>query len=151
VADFRAMSAPLSPVNSGSAAPEAIEPVPAIGVLRALLLGEAALGLALAVFFSMLAVALRDAFGGNEEPLRFAASGAFIFAIAAAIASRGARRRRGWAWTLAAILQLVLAIGTGIAVMLADWHPAYFIGFALAAVVMLVLSTSSVRSALGKH
>jgi hypothetical protein len=123
---------------------------PWVGVLRALLLTEAALGIGLAVFFSMLAVALRDFLGG-EETLRFAAGGALVWAIAAAVASRGARRRRGWAWTLAAILQLVLAIGTGIAVMVATWHPAYLIGFGLAAVVMLVLSTSGVRSELGQE
>lgn len=143
-------AAPISPVNSGAPSPHPIEAVPAVGLLRALLLGEAVLGLAAAVFFSMLAVALRNVFAG-EEPLRFAASGAFIFAIGAAIASRGARRRRRWAWTLAAILQLALAIGTGAAVIVADWHPAYLIGFVLPAVVMVVLSLSSVRSALGQH
>ena len=137
-----------TPAQPATARPDAS--APAVGVLRALLLGEAALGLALTVFLSMLAVALRDQFGG-EETLRFAASGAFVFAIAAAIASRGARRRRGWAWTLAALLQLVLAIGTGAAMIVTEWHPAYFVGFALAAVVMLVLSTSSVRAALGQH
>jgi hypothetical protein len=139
---------PSTPAQPTTTTPDA--GVPAIGLLRALLLGEAALGLALAVFLSMLAVALRQQFGG-EETLRFAASGAFVFAIAAAIASRGARRRRGWAWTLAALLQLALAIGTGVAMILTEWHPAYLIGFALAAVVMLVLSTSSVRAALGQH
>lgn len=124
--------------------------VPAVGVLRALLLSEAVMALALTVFFSMLAVALRNFFG-SEEAMRFTASGAFIFAIAAAIASRGARLRRSWAWTLAALLQLALAIGTGLALVLATWHPVYLVGFGLAAAVMLVLSTASVRSALGQH
>ena len=86
-----------------------------------------------------------------EETLRFAAGGAFLFAIFAAIASRGARRRRGWAWTLAAILQVVLAIGTGVAIMAAEWQNVFLIGFGAAAIVMLVLSTTSVRRALGQE
>ena len=132
------------------------ESVPILGVLRGLLLGEAALGVAAAVFLSVLAVALRDFIGGDagratEENVRFAAGGAFLFAIAAAIAARGVRRRRRWAWTLSVVLQLVLAIGTGLAIMLAAWHPAYLIGFVLAAVVMVVLSTGTVRRALGQE
>lgn len=127
-----------------------------IGVLRALLLTEAALGVAAAVFLSLLAVALRDFLGGEsgltaEQNVRFAAGGAILFAIFAAIASRGARLRRRWAWTLSVVLQLVLAIATGLAVLIATWHPAYLIGFALAAVVMIVLSSGSVRRALGQE
>ena len=127
-----------------------------IGVLRTLLLGEAAATLALAVFLSMLAAGLRDFLGGDagkaaEETVRFAAGGAFLFAIFAAIASRGARRRRSWAWTLAALLQVLLAIGTGVAVMAAAWHPIYLVGFGAAALVMLVLSATSVRRALGQE
>lgn len=130
--------------------------VPLVGVLRALLFGEALLGLVVTVFLSLLAAALGDSLGGEsgqaaEERLRFAAGGAFLFAIAAAVAARGARRRRTWAWTLSALLQLVLAIGTGIGIMVASWHPLYLIGFALAAIVMLVLSTASVRRALGQE
>jgi hypothetical protein len=130
--------------------------MPMMGVLRALLLGEAALGLAGAVFLSLLAAALRDFLGGEsgraaEELVRFAAGAAFLFAIAAAIAARGARRRRTWAWTLAALLQLALAMGTGAAVIVAAWHPIYLAGFGLTATVMLVLSTASVRRALGQE
>ncbi|HJP71401.1 MAG TPA: hypothetical protein VJ975_06755 [Candidatus Limnocylindria bacterium] len=141
-------AAPISPVD---AAPR----VPMIGLLRALLLSEAAAGLALAIFLSLLAAAERDFLGGDagraaEQTLRFAAGGAFLFAIFAAVASRGARRRRGWAWTLSAILQVVLAIGTGLAIMAADWQNFFLIGFAAAAVIMLVLSTTSVRRALGQ-
>jgi peptidoglycan/LPS O-acetylase OafA/YrhL len=129
---------------------------PLIGVLRAFLLGEAALGIAVAVVLSLVAATLRDALGGDlgrttEESVRFAAGGAFLFAIGAAIASRGARRRRSWAWTLAAVLQLVLAIGTGLAIMIVEWHPAYLIGFGLAAVVMVILSTAAVRRGLGQE
>jgi hypothetical protein len=51
---------------------------------------------------------------------------------------------------MAAILQVLLAIGTGVAVMAAEWHPLYLIGFAMAAVVMIVLSTGPVRHALGQ-
>ena len=131
-------------------------PVPAIGLLRALLLGEAALGVGLAVFLSLLASGLPDSVGGEpglvaEQNVRFAAGFSFVFAILAAVASRGARRRRGWSWTLAALLQLILAVGTGIAIVAATWHPAYLLGFALATGVMLVLSTGSVRRALGQE
>ena len=122
--------------------------VPIIGVLRGLLLGEAALGLAVAILLSIVA---GQTGGEAENTIRFVAGGAFLFAIGAAVASRGARRRRGWAWTLAALLQLALAIGTGIAVIVATWHPAYLAGFVLAAVVMLVLSTAAVRRALGQE
>jgi hypothetical protein len=129
---------------------------PMVAVLRALLLGEAVATLVLAVALSLLAAALRDFLGGDagraaEENVRFAAAAAFGFAIFAAIASRGARRRRTWAWTVAAILQVILAIGTGIAVMTAEWHPLFLVGFVLAAMVMVVLSTTSVRRALGQE
>ncbi|HYI66136.1 MAG TPA: hypothetical protein VEW95_04365 [Candidatus Limnocylindrales bacterium] len=127
-----------------------------IGLLRALLLGEAALGLVVAIGLSMLASGQNASLGGEagraaEQTLRFAAGFSFLFAILAAFASRGARRRRTWAWTLAALLQLILAIGTGIAILTAAWHPVYLLGFALPAVVMLVISTSSVRRALGQE
>ena len=121
---------------------------PVMAVLRALFLGEAVGGLVLAIFLSMLAGAAGD--GGTETSLRFAAGAAFLFAIFAAVASRGVRRRRAWAWTLGAMLQVVLAIGTGLAVFIGSWHPAYLIGFAFAAVVMIVLSIGSVRRALGQ-
>jgi hypothetical protein len=147
-------------MNAHSATAAAVTPTPAtrvpmIGVLRAVLLGEAALALVLTIFLSMAAGAARDSIGGDagrstEVSLQFAAGAAFLFAIFAAIASRGARRRRGWSWTMAAILQVLLAIGTGIAVMTAEWHPVYLVGFGLAAAVMLILSSASVRNALGK-
>jgi low temperature requirement protein LtrA len=121
-----------------------------------LLLTEAALGFALAILLSMLASGMGNLLGdpataSAETPLRFAAGGAFLFAIFAMVASRGARRRRGWSWTLGALLQVALAIGTGIAVIGATWHPAYLAGFGLAAVVMTVLSTGNVRRALGQE
>lgn len=128
---------------------------PMLGVLRGLLFAQAILGLGLAIFLSLLAAGLRDFLGGDdgraaETTVRFAAGAAFLFAIFAVVAARGARRRRRWAWTMAAVLQLVLAIGTGVAVMAADWHPIYLLGFGLAAVVMLVLSTASIRRDLGQ-
>lgn len=130
--------------------------VAGIGVLRTLLLGEAALALVLTIFLSLLAGGMRDFLGGDsglaaEQSIRFAAGGAFLFVLGAALASRAARRRLSWGWTLAALLQLVLAIGSGIAVMIAGWHPVYLLGFALAAAVMLILSTASVRRALGQE
>ena len=145
-------TAALTPVASPPTASRAL----GIGLLRALLLGEAALGLVLAIALSMVASGLNDFLGGEagraaEQTLRFAAGFAILWAILAAFASRGARRRKGWSWTLAALLQLILAIGTGIAILTATWHPAYLLGFALAAVVMLVLSAPSVRRALGQE
>lgn len=131
-----------------TAADSASDRTPMIGVLRALLLGEAAVGLALTILISTVASGVGG--GPAEETIRFAAAGAFLFAIFAAIASRGARRRRSWAWTMAAILQVILAIGTGVAVFVAEWQPAYLIGFGLAVVVMLVLSVASVRHSLGQ-
>lgn len=125
--------------------------VPAVhammSALRFLLLAQAVGALGLAIFLSLLA---GDADASAETSLRFAAAGAFLFAILAAVASRGVRRRRGWAWTLGAVLQVVLAIGTGLAVMAAAWHPAYLAGFAAAAVLMTVLSAGPVRRALGQ-
>lgn len=129
--------------------------MPLVGLLRVLLLLEALAGLVLAIFLSLYAESARDAIGGDagrsaEVSLRFAAGGAFLFAIFAAIASRGARRRRSWGWTMAAVLQLALAIGTGIVVLAAEWHPIYLAGFGLATITMLVLSATSVRRALGQ-
>lgn len=146
---------PSAAVRPGAPGP-AVSRVPMIGLLRALLLAEAIGTLVLTIVLSMGAATQRDLLGGDpgrvaEESLRFAAAGAFLFSIFAAIASRGARRRRPWAWTLAAILQVILAVGTGVAVMIAEWHPIFLIGFASAAVVMLVLSTGSVRRALGQE
>lgn len=129
--------------------------VPLMGVLRGLLLSQAILTLGLAIFLSLLAAGLRDFLGGDagraaETTVRFAAGASFLYAVFAAIAARGARRRRRWAWTMAAILQLLLAIGTGLAVIVAEWQPIYLFGFGLAAVTMLVLSAASVRRALGQ-
>jgi hypothetical protein len=140
---------PLTPVDR-------VSRVPMIGVLRALLLSEAVAGLGLAIFFSLLAAAERDFLGGDagraaEETLRFAAGGAFLFAVFAAVASRGARRRRRWSWTLSAMLQVVVAIGTGVAVIAVEWQAFFLAGFAVAAIVMLVLSTTSVRRALDQE
>jgi hypothetical protein len=129
---------------------------PLVGLLRVLLMTEAALGFSLSILLSMLASGMENVLGGPaattaETSVRFAAGGTFLFAVFAMVASRGARRRRGWAWTLGALLQVVLAIGTGIAVISATWHPAYLAGFGLAAVVMTVLSTGAVRRALGQE
>lgn len=137
-------SASLRPMPSASSSPRVF----GIQVLRWLLLAEAALGLVLAIVLSVWA---GDAAPAPEQNLRFAAGFSFVFAIVAAIAARGARRRRSWSWTLAALLQLIIAIATGLAILAATWHPAYLIGFALPAIVMLVLSIASVRRALGQE
>ena len=125
--------------------------VPMVGLLRLLLWAEAIGGIALAILLSVLAS--RAASSGDisaEEGLRFAAGGAFVLAILCLVASRGARKRRPWAWTLGAMLQVVVAVATGVAVLVAEWQPLYLLAFGFAAAVMLVLSTASVRRALGQ-
>lgn len=115
---------------------------------------EVVLGVAVAIVLSSVAAGVRDldpADIGADVGVRFAAAASFLLGIFAAIAARGARRRRPWSWTLAALLQLALAMGTGAVVLLADWHPAYLAAFLLAAVVMAVLSSASVRRALGQE
>jgi hypothetical protein len=134
-----------------AASPDAHARTPMVGVLRALLLIEAAGGVVLTIFLSMAAATVGAQQGPDADvPLRFAAGGALLLAIFAAIASRGSRKRRSWAWTLAAILQVVIAIAAGVAVLTVEWHPIYLVPFAAAALVMLVLSTTSVRRALGQ-
>ena len=125
--------------------------VPMVGVLRALLIGEALAGLVVAIFLSLGASVIGAEQGPDAEvPVRFAAGGALLLGIFALIASRGARRRRSWAWTMAAMLQVIIAVATGIAVLTVEWHPIYLAAFAATVVVMLVLSTTSVRRALGQ-
>lgn len=132
-------------------------PVPAsrsgwITLTRGVLLVEALLTLVLSIFLSLLASAVRDVSGPDAETtVRWAAAAAFLFAIAAAIAARGVRRRRGWAWTTAAVLQLIMAVGTGIAVLSAEWHPLFLVGFGLPAVAMLILCIPAVRRELGQE
>jgi hypothetical protein len=124
---------------------------PMVGVLRALLLAEAAGGLVLSIVLTMAASLIGADQGPDAAvPLQFAAAGAFVLGVFAAIASRGARRRRSWSWTLAAMLQVVIAVATGITIFNLEWHLLYLVPFAAAALVMLVLSTSSVRRALGQ-
>lgn len=135
---------------TNAAAIAATPRVPMLRLLRALLLVEAVTGLVLAVLLSLVANEVGLSRAEDQTTVQFAAGGAFVFGLFAAIASRGTRRRRGWAWTMAAILQVLLAIGTGIAIMVAEWHPAYLAGFGLASAVMLVLSVASVRRALGQ-
>jgi hypothetical protein len=137
--------------TAASPAPTTQAREPMVGVLRGLLLAEAAGGLVLTILLSMAASLVGAEQGADAAvPLQFAAGGAFLLGILAAIASRGARRRRSWSWTLAAMLQVVIAVATGIAVLSVEWHPIYLVPFAAAALVMLVLSTSSVRRALGQ-
>ncbi len=126
--------------------------LPMLGILRGLLLLEAAAMLAVTIYLSMLASGVGSGLGdaSAETTIRFAAGGTIVFAILAAFASRGVRRRRGSAWTLAAMLQVVMAVGTGVAILVSEWHPLFLIGFALPTLVMLVLSSTSVRKALGQ-
>ena len=88
-----------------------------VGLLRALLLAEAAGGLVLSIFLTMAAsLTAQTRRRMPTVPIRFAAAGALMLGILAAIASRGARRRRSWSWTLAAMLQVIIAVATGIAI-----------------------------------
>ena len=144
----------MSAIPTTPAATDATR-TPMIGLLRILLLLEAAGGLGVAILLSMVAADLEaggvDADLDRAISIRFAAAAAFLFAIFAAVASRGARRHRGWAWTMAAILQVILAVGVGVAIVATEWQPFFLGGFALAVAVMLVLSSASVRRALGQH
>ncbi len=119
--------------------------LPMIGILRGLLLLEALGLLAVTIYLSMIAADSVD-----ETAIRFAAGGCIILAILAASASRRVRRRRSSGWTLAAVLQVIVAIGTGAAVLVAEWHPLLTIGFAFPTLIMLVLSTGEVRRELGQ-
>lgn len=129
-----------------------------VTALWVLLLAEAALGLLVAIYLSGVASDYRTSLAGSEgiaaeESTRFAAGGAFLYAIAAFVAAVAARRRRSWSWTLSAALQLVLAIAAGIALFAAGAEgasTAYLVAFALAAATMLLLSVSGVRRALGQ-
>ena len=122
-------------------------------LLRALLLLEALLGVGLAIVLSFVATGIRDLAPddiGADVGVRFVAAGAFVLAALAAVAASGVRRRRSWSWTLSALIQLALAIGTCIAVVAGEWHPAYLGALLLAGLVMVVLSAASVRRALGQ-
>jgi peptidoglycan/LPS O-acetylase OafA/YrhL len=124
-----------------------------LDLLRAVLLAQAAGGVVIAILLSLVATGLRDLSPddvGADTGVRFVAAGAFVVGIAAAIAARGVRRRRAWSWMLAVLVQLALAFGTAAAVLLADWHPGYLLGFVVAALAMVVLSAAPVRRGLGQ-
>jgi hypothetical protein len=142
------MNAP-TPVVSASTGTR-VQGSGAVTTLCVLLLAEAAFALVVTIFLSLVA---GEQSGSAETSTRFAAGGAILFAIAAYVAFRGAWRRRSWSWTLAAVLQLVLAIAAGIAMVTAEEGAApvvYLIAFALAAGTMTLLSTSAVRRTLGQ-
>lgn len=125
-----------------------------IGVLRALLWAEALIALGLTVLLSQVAFELAASGADGRDAavgLRFAAGGAILFSIAAAVTARGARRRRSWAWTASAILQVLAAVGVGVAVLAGSWHPAYLAAFGMASAVMLVISSAMVRRLLGQE
>ncbi len=128
----------------------------AIGSVRIVLLVEALATVALAIVLSLLAAAERNFLGGEsgaraETLFQCAAAGAFLLGVAAAIAARGVRRRRAWSWTTSAVVQLLVAVGTAIAVVALPWHPAFLIGFAVPSLAMLLLCLPSVRRALGQE
>lgn len=154
-ATLRAMNARTPAV--GASTSDRAQGAGLVSALSILLLAEAAFALAVTILLSLVA-GERGSVAGEaaiaaENSTRFAAGGAFLFAIAAYVAFRGARRRRSWSWTLAAVLQLVLAIAAGIAMVAAGEATAtaaYLAAFALAAVTMILLSMSPVRRALGQ-
>ena len=131
----------------------ATDSVRGIEALRWALLLEAAAGVALAVILSLVATGIRDLNPddiGADAGVRFAAAGAVLLAVALAIVARGVRRRRSWSWTAAAMVQVLIAIGTAAAVFIADWHPAYLVGSGAAAALLVLLSMPDVRRALGQ-
>lgn len=119
--------------------------------LLAVLLGlEAVLALAVAIGLSMVAGAADEAGDGAATGLRFAAGGAVIAAIVAYRAARNAWRARRRAYAQAGILQLVVVAGLALGMVVAGWHPALLGVIALATGVFILLSTQSVRNALGQ-
>lgn len=144
-------SSPSSASPSTAVGSTAIPHHVGVTATRVILLGEAVLALGVSIFLSLLASGM-GTFSGPEAEItvRWASAAAFLLAVAAAIASRGVRRRRGWAWTTAAVVQLLIAVGTGVAVLNVAWHPAYLVGFMLPALAMLVLCTGAVRRELGQ-
>ncbi len=131
----------------------ATDGVRSVEALRWALLLEAAAGVALAVILSLVATGIRNLNPddiGADAGVRFAAAGAFLLTVALAIVARGVRRRRSWSWTAAAMVQVLVAIGTAAAVLIADWHPAYLIGLGVAAALLVLLSMPAVRRALGQ-
>lgn len=130
-----------------------------VTVLWTVLLVEALLGLVVAIVLSLVAGGYSASLEGDgelaaEEGARWAAGGAFVFAIAALVAAIAARRRRPWAWNLAALLQLILALAAAIAMFTAGPEgvsAAYLVAFGLAGVTMLILSMPQVRRRLGQE
>lgn len=114
-------------------------------LLAALLGLEGGLAFALGVGLSMVAGALdrRTAVG-----VEFIAAAAVIFAIVSYFAARGSLRRRPWSYTLAAMLQLVMALSLGLAAFANGWQAPYVGAFGLAGAIMVTLSAQSVRTAL---
>ena len=145
--------------RSALAGPERRERSAAVTALWVALLIEALLGVAVAILLSLMAGGYRSSLEGEaglaaEEGTRWAAGGAFVFAIAALVAAIAVRRRRTWSWNLGALLQLILAISAGIAMFsagAAGVSAAYLVAFGLAAGTMLLLSTPPVRRALGQE
>lgn len=123
-----------------------------------MLLAEAALGLLAAIQLSILAGEYRVTLSGEaavsaEVSTRFAAAGAFILAIGAVVAVVGVRRRRAWSWSLAALLQLIMAVGAALAMVTAGEEGitvGHLLAIGLAGLAMLLLSTPQVRRALGQ-
>ncbi len=146
-------------MNATYATSDTVRPAPpaetrrwGLVTLRLLLLVEAALTLAVAIGLSILAAdAGRVSGRGAEDVLRFAAAGALVVAVAAAITARGVRRARPWSWTSAALLQVTVAAATAGAWVVAGWHPSMLAGVTLAGVVLLALSITSVRRELDQH
>ena len=136
----------MNAITAATAAPAAITPTGAASpaVLRVSLLVEAASGLAAGIVLSMQAPQ------GSEIALQFAAGGAVLAAIGAAIAARGVRRQRGWAWTFAAVIQVLVVTGIAVAAAVGGWHSVLLGALAVAAVVTLLLSTPTAREALGQ-
>lgn len=131
-------------MNAYSDSPTGTDAMPA--VLRLLLLLEALGLLGVTIALSMMA----GQAGADEVPLRFAAGGTIILAILALYAARWVQQRRSRGWTMAAIIQVFIGFGTAAAIFVAEWQAAFIAGFAVPTLVMLVLSTASVREALGQ-
>jgi hypothetical protein len=121
-----------------------------IQVLTALLGAEAILTLAAGIALSMAAGAADESGDSAADPLRFAAGAGVILAFLGYRAARNTWLGRTRAYGQAAILQLALLAGLGVALLVIGWQPALVAAMALPAGVFVLLTTRGVREALGQ-
>jgi len=141
--------APMSTASARAPSAPTQRPI-SIQVLSGLLGAEAILALAAAIALSMAAGAADESGDAAGNPLRFAAGAGVILAFLGYRAARNAWFGRPRAYGQAAILQLALLAGLGLALLVIGWQPALVASMALPAGVFVLLTTRGVREALGQ-